>query len=183
MDYNTAFNLNGYVVVKNLISREAADIINTYTLMRTKLDYSEEPNDFVPNTKSVYGDYLTESLMLNLWKKIENITNLKLLPTYTFYRVYKNSDILPKHKDRPSCEISCTLNLGQSHPWKFFANNNGVLLEPGDGVIYKGMEVEHWREKFSGDYHSQVFLHYVNAEGEFKDYFMDKRNDIYGIMG
>lgn len=179
---STFFNSNDYVIVRELISRETADIINTYSLINNKLNYSEYPNDMVPNTKSVYGDYLTESLMLNLWKKIEKIINIELLPTYTFYRVYKNNDTLFKHIDREACEISCTLNLGQSHPWKFFLKDKGILLEPGDGIIYKGMNIEHWREEFKGDYYSQVFIHYVNKNGNYKDWFMDKRDDLYGIM-
>ena len=42
-----------------------------------------------------------------------------------------------------------------------------ILMEPGDGVIYRGCEIEHWREhlKFlKVVWQTQVFLHYVNQE-------------------
>jgi len=48
-------------------------------------------------------------------------------------------------------------------------------LSPGDGVIYKGTEIPHWRNEFTGDYYSQVFLHYVKADGKYKDNYRDKR--------
>jgi hypothetical protein len=43
--------------------------------------------------------------------------------------------------------------------------------EPGDMVVYRGIEIEHWREPFDaeeGSYQVQVFLHYVDANGGLK---------------
>ena len=37
-------------------------------------------------------------------------------------------------------------------------------LNPGDMLIYRGCEVEHWREKFKGKNCGQVFLHYNNVK-------------------
>jgi hypothetical protein len=31
-------------------------------------------------------------------------------------------------------------------------------------LIYKGIELPHWREKFIGNNHAQVFLHYNNID-------------------
>ena len=39
-----------------------------------------------------------------------------------------------------------------------------MKLNPGDMLIYKGNELEHWREPFEGDHCAQVFLHYNNVE-------------------
>ena len=50
-----------------------------------------------------------------------------------------------------------------------------IELDVGDAVIYKGCELAHWRNDFEGDWHAQVFLHYVNADGPHKEWFMDKR--------
>jgi hypothetical protein len=54
-------------------------------------------------------------------------------------------------------------------------------METGDLVIYRGCEVEHWREEFiapEGSYHIQVFLHYVDANGPYADYKYDRRPSI-----
>ena len=48
-----------------------------------------------------------------------------------------------------------------------------VLLAPGDMLIYRGCELEHWREAFKGEYCVQVFLHY-NRQGK-KDNKFDGR--------
>jgi PKHD-type hydroxylase len=46
-------------------------------------------------------------------------------------------------------------------------------LRPGDGVLYKGCTIEHSRKEFKGREYIQVFLHYVDAHGPFKDYVHD----------
>ena len=44
-----------------------------------------------------------------------------------------------------------------------------IDLKPAEAVVYLGCELEHKRENFVGDWHSQVFLHYVNKNGPYGD--------------
>jgi hypothetical protein len=109
---------------------------------------------------------------------MEKQTKLKLIPTYSFARIYKKGDVLKRHKDRMSCEISTTLNLG-GDPWPIYIEPNkekGILdekgytpsdskgikvnLNPGDMLVYRGNILEHWRDAFEGENCGQVFLHY-----------------------
>jgi len=137
----------------------------------------------VPNTYSNYADMVMEVLLVKLLPLMEKVTKLKLNPNYSYARIYKKGDVLNRHKDRFSCEISTTLNLG-GDVWSIYLdptgkeNNKGVKinLNPGDMLIYKGNEIEHWREPFDGEICTQVFLHYNNitTEGS-KDNIFDKR--------
>ena len=47
---------------------------------------------------------------------------------------------------------------------------------PGDAVIYLGRQIKHGRKKFTGDYYAQCFLHYVDKNGPYKDFLLDKRH-------
>ena len=126
---------------------------------------------------------------------MEKATGLKLYPAYTYARIYKKGDILKRHKDRFSCEISTTMNLG-GDDWPIYLepdpkkggikegvgyvsdNTKGVRvdLKPGDMLVYSGCELEHWREKFKGKECVQVFLHYNNRKTPgAKDNMFDKR--------
>jgi len=40
-------------------------------------------------------------------------------------------------------------------------------MKPGDMLIYRGDEVEHWREPLMGNNHAQAFLHYNEKEGKY----------------
>jgi hypothetical protein len=57
---------------------------------------------------------------------------LKLNPTYAYARIYKKGDILHRHKDRFSCEISTTLNLG-GDDWPIF-----IEKDPKKGGVKEG---------------------------------------------
>ena len=114
-----------------------------------------------------------ETLLGMLNKKMDKETGLKLIPTYSYARIYKNGDVLARHKDRYSCEVSTTLNLG-GDPWPIYLDPTGkegqagvkVDLKPGDMLIYSGCDLEHWRETFQGKDCAQVFLHYNNTKAK-----------------
>ena len=190
-----------YQVIKNAVSYELANFIfNYFLLKRDATDFMYKNNIIhdngmfgtwtdqqVPNTYSHYADQVMETLLVKMLPVMAKETGLELIPTYSYARIYKKGDILKRHKDRPSCEISTTLNLGGA-PWPIFIDGTGsdniideeknihkpdapkgtkVLLEVGDMLVYSGCELEHWREPFEGDICGQVFLHYNHVNGPF----------------
>ena len=198
-----------YQVIKNAVSFELANFIfNYFLLKRDAVDFMYKHNitydngmfgtwtdQQVPNTYSHYSDMVMETLMMKVLPKMQQQTGLQLIPTYSYARLYKKGDILKRHKDRPSCEISTTINLG-GDPWPIFIDGTGsnnvvdeyknihkpnapkgtkVLLEVGDMLVYSGCELEHWREPFEGNICGQVFLHYNHVNGPFAD-----KNKFYG---
>ena len=200
-----SFKKNKYVVMKKVISREIADFAFAYFLNKRKVarflfdqkyispfkDYWGIWNDAqVPNTYSHYADTVMETLLQKVQPLMEKYTGLKLSPTYSYARIYKKGDVLARHKDRFSCEISTTLNLG-GEQWPIYLEPSGregqagikVDLEPGDMLIYSGCDLEHWREEFRGENCAQVFLHY-NKKGskQAKKNEFDKRPFI-GLPG
>jgi hypothetical protein len=54
-------------------------------------------------------------------------------------------------------------------------------MNPGDAVLYKGIDVVHWRDELEGEFVTQTFLHYVDSDGPYKNWFMDRRGDVYNI--
>jgi hypothetical protein len=42
-------------------------------------------------------------------------------------------------------------------------------------VVYKGMELLHWREEYTGIEQIQTFLHYVDQNGPHASYNFDQR--------
>ena len=146
-------------------------------------DYGTWVDRQVPNTYSHYSDTVMETLLQEVKPVMEKHTDLKLSPTYSYARIYKKGDILARHKDRYSCEVSTTLNLG-GESWPIYLDPTGkegqagikVDLKPGDMLIYSGCDLQHWREPFEGKDCAQVFLHYNNLKGKnAKDNLYDKR--------
>lgn len=109
-----------------------------------------------------------------LCERVSKEAGRKLLPTYTYCRIYTEGNELLPHRDRPSCEWSVTVNLSQSGPWPIYMDGKEIIQEVGDGALYQGCEVYHWRKPFKGKEYVQVFLHYVDANGPYRDFVDDK---------
>ena len=181
-----SFQKNKYTVLKKAISPQLAKFVTQYFLLKRKVakklfderyisQFTDEwgvwNDQQVPETYSHYADIAMETLLSWVQPAMEKHTGLKLSPTYSYARIYKKGDVLKRHKDRFSCEISTTMNLG-GDKWDLYLEPSGqegkkgikVNLEPGDMLVYSGCELEHWREKFKGKSCGQVFLHYNNKK-------------------
>ena len=208
-----SFQKNKYIVIKEAVPKQIAEFVYNYFLLKRQVartffdtryispfttEFGVWNDEQVPNTYSHYADIAMETLLIRTLPIMEKYTKLKLNPTYSYARIYKTGDILQRHKDRFSCEISTTLNLG-GDPWPIHlepkknvgipngkkitvsSNNKGISinLKPGDMLVYKGMELEHWREEFQGDNCAQVFLHYNNQKSKDADKnIYDKRKHL-----
>ena len=170
-----------------------------FSPFETILGHYEGEDEQIPHTYSQYANMAMETLLLKCLPDMEKATELKLYPAYTYARIYKRGDELKRHKDRFSCEISTTMNLsGDDWPIYLSPNENvgicehmggkkgitssskakgiKVNLKPGDMLVYRGCELEHWREKFKGKECVQVFLHYNDRKTPgAKDNMFDKR--------
>ena len=189
------FKQHNYAVVRNFLTKDFTEFIYNYCLIRSgraslllnnNYEYyrSETDGGFndpqVIDTYSCYADSVMETLLGKAAPVLEETTGLQLAPTYSYWRLYKNGDILERHKDRPSCEISTTLCIGyenddNTYNWPMWVDSSGevgntgtpVYLNPGDMIVYRGEDIEHWREKFQGTRHAQVFLHYNDVNGPY----------------
>ena len=171
-----------YKKIKNFLHNSEIELLKNYTIMKHR---SNTENFDTKQSKTLdtyfYGDPMTDSLMLTKLNLMEQETGLKLLPTYSFWRMYTYGAELKKHTDRPACEVSVTVMIGSDGtPWPIYMNGTEINLEPGDAAIYSGCEVEHWREEFKGDWQAHTFLHYVDKNGTNTEWFRDKR-PFYGM--
>ena len=180
-----------YSVIKRAIPEELARFCYDYFLKKRQVarifydtryisqhneDWGVWNDPQVPETYSHYCDVAMDTLLEKLQPRMEAESGVKLYPTYSFARIYKKGDVLERHTDRYSCEISATMNLG-GDPWELFIDPTGgtgksgksILMEPGDLVMYRGCELEHWREAFEGENCGQVFFHYNDASGKEAD--------------
>ena len=208
------FKKKKYQVIRNALSKELSNFIFNYMMLqRDAVDYMRQHNKVNPlnpfigtradpqalGCYSKYADWVMETLLVYMIPIMKAKTGMDLVPTYSYTRLYEKGNILHRHKDRPSCEISTTLHLGGDE-WPIYLDPTGsdnlitnkskthqlvkpgapkgirVDLKVGDMLIYAGHDLEHWREPFQGTVCSQVFLHYNHANGPFaKTNVFDKR--------
>lgn len=165
-------------IIKNFLSEDEKNLLKDYVCLKHKInDVNFDLFGDITNGAETYfySDPIFETIMLRKKDLMEKELNKKLLPTYTYWRMYTYGAQLTKHKDRPECEISISVNIGADKKWPIYIDNKPYVCDEGDAVLYFGCTQEHYREKYLGDWCAQAFIHYVDAEGSNKHLHMDKR--------
>ena len=182
-DFAKLFTRQKYIVWRACFKEPDLSLLYKYVCKRADSGtMGHDPRS--PGAWAAPGDFFINGLLMDLLPSAEDLTGLKLFPTYSYFRVYKRGDILVKHTDRPSCEISLSLCLGYTakRPWPIFldgpAGISSIELTPGDALLYRGIECTHWREPMDGERAAQAFLHYVDQKGPYAKWRYDKRPAI-----
>lgn len=179
---NTQLEKNNFLYVPNFISQERAHSLNYWLLDE------RDAGRLLDDPRKNYGLYGKSyqnavpflELLCEKRNEVSDLIEESVLPTYSFCIVYSSNSQLIRHLDRPACEISLSIHLGGDAEWPIFIKKPSgeevpFKLNPGDAVIYRGCIAEHWREEFTGEYYSQVFLHYVRSYGPNVWTYFDKR--------
>ena len=141
------------------------------------------------------------TLHFGLTSRMESLTGVALLPTYSFFRSYQGGDICRIHADRAACEhsLSLTLAYADDQPWSlsvervalapddFFksgqtsdygdADYDEFAMRPGDAVLYKGIERRHGRLAPNPNrWSAHLFLHWVEKDGAYAGEAYDGRS-------
>ena len=172
----------GYCIVPDFIS---ADML---AFLKSAMETSQQHGGLVRKTDAVpqgsfdqYSSLATELLLKQSLSLIEAVTGRKLLPAYSYWRMYEHGAELIRHTDREACEISVTLPIhaDPAEPqWPIWMRDlhgaeAAIALSPGSAAVYRGALVKHWREPLAGRVQYQVFLHYVVAGGAFEAFAYD----------
>lgn len=179
---NTQLEQNNFLFVSNFISQERAQALNSWLLIE------RDAGRLIDDPRSNYGLFGKAyqnavpflELLCEKTNEVSALVEESVLPTYSYSIVYQAESQLIPHLDRPACEISLTVHLGGDAKWPIYIKkpSGGEVpfdLNIGDAVIYLGCIAEHWREKFTGRYYSQVFLHYVRSNGPNAWAYFDKK--------
>ena len=188
------FDRLGYKIVRNMCDPKL--MITPVPKLRGTMEYDpktiddtkyhHDDNEQVEGSIARYYHPFQRKAFTIVKKTIEDALIEKLYKTYYYDRFYFAGQDLPFHSDRAACEISvtihCSTNLNEKWPIYIKSREGnivGVDLNPGDGMIYKGVERPHWRLPMPGVkrnkirkilgmdelYYHQVFFHFVLANG------------------
>ena len=179
------FDNLGFVIIRNFISKNKAK-----KLSKEFKDFCDnnpnetQPDDQVKGAPAYHNHEAFVELLSTKTSKVSKILKERILPSYSYARVYQKGNILEKHVDRKSCEISLTVHLDGDQEWEFYIEDkigevHEIVLTSGDAILYSGREVLHWRNEYKGSFYSQTFLHYVKSSGICKhNYFENTLNDL-----
>lgn len=193
--YNDEFEKHGFFIIKNLCnpsllySEVPSDDFKNKMLCydnrnKTYSIQENHPCSFGSISRSNFPIY--EQFYFSIKPIIEDFIGRKLYKTYWFDRFYFSNQELKIHTDKEECEISCSLHISSNlkKNWDFklkdlCGEEKSVQLNPGDAIVYKGIQIPHWRDPLPSrhdkknstqnddTYYHQAFFHYVLQDGNY----------------
>jgi hypothetical protein len=147
----------------------------------------------------LYGHHYTPMLhfLWGLTPIVASLVGRELLPSYDYFRVYREGDVCRVHSDRPSCEhsLSLTLDYSDGAPWDLQLGRThhpepssrvdedfgdepyaSLAMNVGDAVLYRGVNHRHGRILPNPNgWSAHLFLHWVDVDGPYRDHAFDGR--------
>lgn len=166
------FREKRYLFVKGLLPPPLLEYLKVYygiLLANGRFGHDSQ----CPSSLALGGDPALDAVLEWLRPRLEKLLGFPLAPTYSYTRVYAKGEELRRHVDRAACEISVTAAIQiakRAGPSVVYLKPPGapevkVEMLEGDGCVYAGTEVEHWREKFRVNGYTQLFLHFIKRRG------------------
>lgn len=198
------YHRDGYATIRGLIPPEVA--LNLFKQIQIDLQNAGKSFDIFAQAHALtkqptieISGHFYRPLTTFLWGLtpiISDLTGKDLLPSYDYFRIYHQDDICRVHADRPSCEHSVSLTLVYSDglPWPLEVGSIrvtsedpctddfgdepfcGVEMQPGDAVLYRGMDLRHGRTQPNPNrWSAHLFLFWVERGGEFEQHAFDEQ--------
>jgi hypothetical protein len=197
-----SYHEDGYAHLEGLVSPDIAkaflqglrDDIGPGALPLSQV--TSYPNLLSRPAFEVYGHHYKPMLyfLWGLTPIVSEVVGRDLLPTYDYFRIYREGDICRVHSDRLSCEhsLSLTLDYSDGEPWdlqvekvrsdpsakveeKFDSGAYAsITMGVGDAVLYQGVHHRHGRMTANPNgWSAHLFLHWIDRDGPYRDHAFD----------
>lgn len=202
MDIEGDYQRDGFALVKAMVPRGVARALMAQ--LKADLPPGPLPRQGLDPTPilnrqafEIYGNAYPpmQAFLWALTPAMEAVTGLALIPTYDYFRIYREGDICRVHRDHPACEhsLSLTLDYSDDVPWPLEVGADGgrgpqdiftddfgdepsaaLAMGVGDAVAYRGVEHRHGRTTPNPNaWSAHLFLHWVEPDGPFADQAYD----------
>lgn len=170
---------NNYLYVPNFLTAQEADGL-AHAFFESQKNGMLSLDTQCPSSPAIYNLFPCVKVLVKKTPKVSELCEEDVLPTYVYGRIYSKGEVLARHRDRDACEISLTINLQKDEiDWPIWIQKPSgeeisLSLNPGDAMMYLGCVADHWREAYQGNKQTQVFFHYVLANGPRAYAYFDK---------
>lgn len=172
------FSDAGCCLIRNILSKDLCDYLSAQMEIDVSSYHRFNSCPLAEGAVDLYNTVSAQIAQNLLLTKVRNFLRLnKIFSTYAYSRKYYKFQKLIPHIDRIECEISLSVCLSmadKANPWSFYCKNSdqnivySVTPNIGDGILYLGAKLEHWREECEQNWVKQAFFHYSsNRELEF----------------
>jgi hypothetical protein len=198
---------DGYALIRGLIPDELAKVF--LNRLKTDMERARLPLSRFDTGSPILNKQAIEiageqyrpmtQFLWGMTPAMSQLTGKELLPTYNYFRLYREGDVCKVHSDRESCEHSLSLTLAYSDgkPWDLGVAKDSIeepgpirdgfdddaysslSMQPGDAVLYQGVHYRHGRVTPNPNrWSAHLFLHWIDKHGPYKDFAFDRSETV-----
>jgi len=169
------FRKNGYAPLRQLIHPFALAALRRYYRHAIRRGVIRLGDEQTSRRYAVHNESVARFFHFQIANGVSAIVGETVKPSYVYFGSYLSGAELKKHTDREQCEFSVTLcvdfspepELATSWPIRLDTPKGTVKVYQalGDGLVYRGTKVPHYRDMLAEGYTStSIFFHYVPAD-------------------
>jgi hypothetical protein len=146
---------SGYAVLRDLFPCVFSAAVRTYYRRLEREGSLLDGDARRRGAPLVHDEPLLVFLGAQLAAVVRQVTRERVRSTFSFLRIYGGGAVLARHRDRPACRWNIDLVVGgdptptrgAAWPLRIAARSGrrAVRLGLGDGVLYRGTDLTHWR--------------------------------------
>jgi hypothetical protein len=170
-----SFQERGYASVRNLIHPFHVAALRRYYRHAVRSGAIRLGDEQSARRYAAHNESVARFFHYQIANVVGAMVGEPVKPSYVYLASYLSGAELKKHTDREQCEFSVTLCLDFSPEpelatsWPIRLDTGGgiatVYQAPGDGLVYRGTTVPHYREALAeGHTSTSIFFHYVPAD-------------------
>jgi hypothetical protein len=172
---NAQFQKGHYAVLQDLLPPLMIGALRRYYRHLIQEGYLELGDGQCPLRYGIHNESITRFLQQQFNGVIDYVVGAPVKASYTYLGAYQGGAELLRHTDREQCEYTMTFCIDYSPepeketPWPIYAETPEGEVEIfqciGDGLLFKGRELPHYRHKLEEDSSStSIFFHYVDVD-------------------
>lgn len=163
----------GYTSVAGLVPSFHLGALRRYYRYHTRVASFMLGDNQVARRHAAHNEGVARFVHQQLAPAVSDIARTLVKPSYAYLAAYESGSVLERHTDREQCEYSITLCIDASpepeaqSPWPIQLDIPDGALRVwqylGDGLLYRGRYLPHYRDELPPGYTStSLLLHYVD---------------------
>lgn len=167
------FAQHRYAVLRECLQVEDLTALRTYYRAFVEEGFAYFKDRYGTARWWAHNEPVARIVQAQLTDIVSEVVGEQVKPSYTYFVSYCNEAVLLRHCDRAQCAFSVSLLLDYTpepicvSPWPLWLEVHekealAISLGVGDGVVYRGTELPHWRNALAPEHTStSLLLHYV----------------------
>ena len=174
---NSPLTLKKFIIFKKFFNQTELETLKRYSFcLLRKGGFFEASEDSLGETV-IEGDAYFDSLMETNRKKIEQLTELKLLPVISNLKIFINESQDKPHREVNHRQACVTINIASDKIWKSTIDGEEFFLDPGDAVFYTSNLFDFGKiNKYEGDHYLELSFFYCQNNPEMQNFKFDGRS-------